>query len=118
MEKDIIATATTYHMQYGHAEGEVIDWKILSNDENLDWAMPNIPNNVEFQQDIELDDDNGLCDIFFEEVFPCIKGHGKLMDEFHSNTKSPYFLAVFNDGISFTTPTPGILIGKSNIAIY
>jgi hypothetical protein len=92
MEKDIIATATTYHMQYGNAEGEVIDWKIVPDDEHLDWAMPDIPTNVEFLREIPLDVDSDLCDVFFEEFFPSVKGHAKLIDEFHSNSKSPYFL--------------------------
>jgi hypothetical protein len=59
-------------MQYGHAEGEVVDWKIILDDKHLDWETPDIPNNVEFLHDIGLDVDSNLCDISFEEFFPFV----------------------------------------------
>jgi len=42
-----------------------------------------------------------LNDIFFDYFFPCVTGHAKLIDEYHSSRNSPYYSTVQNDNIKF-----------------
>ena len=39
--------------------------------------------------------------MFFDNVFPCIKGHAKLTDDYHSSHISPYCSTVKHDQIEF-----------------
>ena len=39
--------------------------------------------------------------MFFYNFFPCIKGHAKLIDDYHSSHNSPYYSTVKHDHIEF-----------------
>ena len=42
-----------------------------------------------------------LNEAFFDGFFPCVIGHTKLIDKFHSNPNYPYYDAVKNERIKF-----------------
>ena len=42
----------------------------------------------ESRKDIELDpNDRNLSEVCFENLFPCVKGHAKIIDEYHSSRR-------------------------------
>ena len=68
----------------------------------MELAELQIPNGIQFKKDIQIEPDNSnLIDIFFDEFFPCVKGHAKIIDEYHSQKDSTYYLTVRNDKIIF-----------------
>ena len=80
--------------------GNEIVWDILADDEYLMWNEINSDLDI-WNNGIELNDDTNLNDIFFDDFFPCVKGHAKLIDEYHSSRNSPYYSTVRNDRIKF-----------------
>ena len=79
-----------------------IQWEILADNEHVTECPLEIPETVEYKKDIYFDDETtNYNDIFFEYFFPDMTGHGKIMDEYHADPKSPYFATVRSDKIQF-----------------
>ena len=69
---------------------------------NVDFGGVDFETDVEWKKDITWKEDNSdLAEIFFEHFFPCVKGHAKLIDDYHSSKNSPYYLTVERDKIKF-----------------
>jgi hypothetical protein len=55
-------------------------------------------------EDNELSDDTDLNDLFFEQFFPSVVGHAKIIDEFRADHRSPFHSTVTIDKIKFEDP--------------
>jgi hypothetical protein len=72
-----VAEARSYTMQWGKTSVDSVEWEIQKDDEFLDWGTPNIDKH-EPTEEIPIDDGTKLGDIFFDKIFPCIKGHARI----------------------------------------
>ena len=58
--------------------------------------------NLQWKVEIELGKNEGnLSDIFFGDVFPCIKGHTQLINDHYSSNFPPYYDIVRHNKIKF-----------------
>jgi hypothetical protein len=73
-----ITESQAFTFQWGKQTSEKVDWGILGDDEMIDWGTPDM-SSQKATEEISCDDDTGLIYLFFEKMFPCIKGHAKLM---------------------------------------
>ena len=80
-----------------------IVWDILPDGEYIEWDEVK-SNGETWKKEIEINNDTIMNDIFFDDFFPCIKGHAKLIDDYHSSRNSPYYSTVRNDQIKFHDP--------------
>jgi hypothetical protein len=105
LEIDIAASAKTYDMVYDD-EGNKIVWKILEDKDQVtsDFDPMVYPEDVLLKKDIDFGPTCNMSAILFEHFLPDIKGHAKLIDKFHSSTKSPYHVTVMNEKIVFDDP--------------
>jgi hypothetical protein len=104
LEKETISTTKRFGLKWGRGDDEVIDWKILADDEHITEDPLSIPDSVEYVSpagDVELSAATDLNALFFEEFFPSVVGHAKTIDEFHADPLSPYYTTVQNDRILF-----------------
>ena len=91
----------------GKGDDEVVDWKILGDDEHITEDPISIPCTVAYTspaKDYELDDMTDLNKLFFDEFFPSVVGHAKVIDDFHADPRSPFYTTVMNDHITFDDP--------------
>ena len=61
----------------------------------------NYPESLQLKQEIDFEGGKNLADILFDDFFPCVTGHAKLMDEYHNDPRSPYYNTVKNGKIKF-----------------
>ena len=54
----------------------------------------NYPESLQLKQEIDFEGGKNLADILFDDFFPCVAGHAKLMDEYHNDPHSPYYNTV------------------------
>jgi hypothetical protein len=107
LPKETIAEAKVFDFHYGSGPEEYIKWEIMGDTEYIGERdeLLKVPERAEFKRDIAYDPSNEEeCDynkVFFEEFFPSIEGHAKIMDDFLSNPISPYFATVKADKIKF-----------------
>jgi hypothetical protein len=104
LEKELISTTNQFGLKWGRGDDDVINWRILADNEHITEDPLHIPDSVEYTSPaghIELSDVTDLNALFFEEFFPDVVGHAKLIDEFHEDPRSPYFTTVHNDRIKF-----------------
>jgi len=105
MSKEDIQAARLFEMKYGNGDNDVIEWEILRDDEHITEDNDHMewPDDLEVKKDIDFNMNNQvfLADIFFKDFFPCIKGHAKLIDEFHTDQRSPMFQTVREEKIHF-----------------
>jgi hypothetical protein len=66
----------------------------------LDWGTPNIENH-EPEKDTPFDDDTKLGDIFFDKIFPCIKGRDKLMDKYLDDPRAAEHVTYIKEKMQF-----------------
>ena len=107
LETETIATTKQFGLKWGQGDNEVINWKILADDEHITEDPLVIPDSVEYAsptREIELSDVTDLNALFFDEFFPSVVGHGKIIDEFHADPQSPFYTTVKNDRIIFNDP--------------
>ena len=105
-DDDDIKNENTFEMKYkdfNTKDEKVLEWKILKDNEYINWGELQFDIQLaEWKKEIAIDaDEKNLIDIFFEHFFPCIKGHAKLLDKFHSNRNSPYYHTYKNDQMKF-----------------
>ena len=85
--------------------GNSIKWKILGDTEYLkaeDDPMK-YPDGPHLLRDIGWEK-KSLSSVFFDEFFPLVDGHAKLMDEYLSDPRASYNTTVVNDKIKFHDP--------------
>jgi hypothetical protein len=87
MDDDDTAHTRSFKYQWGKAASEVVDWKILVDDETVDLRMPDVEGH-KATSDIRFDDEAHLSDIFFQSIFPSIEGHAAKLDAYLSNDKA------------------------------
>ena len=106
-EADILAATKfkmNYFKEYGDPETDFIEWDIVPDTESVDWDEVDLTGETEWRKKIAVDHKSNLNNIFFEHFFPCVTGHAKLIDEYHSSRNSPYYSTVKNDKIKFHDP--------------
>jgi len=99
-----VESAKLFEMKYGNGDNDVIEWEMILGDnehitednDHMEW-----PDDLQVKKDINFDDSKDLAAIFFEDFFPCIQGHAKLIDEFHMDVRSPMFQTVQDEKIMF-----------------
>ncbi len=107
LETDTLSSAKKFDLRWGPGDDEVINWKILADGEHITEDPLDVPNSVDYvsaDEDNELSDDTDLNDLFFEQFFPSVVGHAKIIDEFHADHRSPFHSTVTNDKIKFEDP--------------
>jgi hypothetical protein len=88
LEMETISTTKQFGFKWGHSEDEVINWKILADDERIIEDPLAFPNSVEYVSpitDIELSNVTDLNAIFYVQFCPSVVGHAKTIDEFHAD---------------------------------
>jgi hypothetical protein len=107
METDTLSSTKKFDLRWGPGDDEDINWKILADGEHITKDPLGVPNSVDYvsaDDDNELSDDTDLNDLFFEQFFPSVVGHAKIIDEFHADPISPFHSTVTNDNIKFEDP--------------
>jgi hypothetical protein len=102
LDKATLQSTTVFEMQYGEEVEEKIIWEILEDNKHIETEDDPLhyPDQLHFKK--ELDFDSSEYDsIFFNDFFPSITGHGVLLDEFHSDTRSPYHRTITRSGYKF-----------------
>ena len=90
-----------------HEEGDTnrkfcIDWEILPVDKHIEEDTFEFPSPPQLNfGDRNLTDMNQLRDIFFDRIFPSVKGHGKLMDEYLADSRSSFHTTAKREKIRF-----------------
>jgi hypothetical protein len=99
---DIAASAKSFDMVYDKAGNKAV-WGILSDEESVSSKFDPMayPEDVVLKKDIDFSSIKDFANIYFEHFMPNIQGHAKLIDKFHSKTKSTYFHTVKNEKIVF-----------------
>jgi hypothetical protein len=107
LPNDILADAKVFDYHYGPDNDEIIKWQILEDGCHIgpDEDFLVVPEASAFKKAIAFDPaDPDSCDynkVFFDDFFPSIEGHARLMDEFYSDPSSPYYATVQADKIKF-----------------
>ena len=102
LNNDVVLDAATFDMKYEdeNKDEKILNWEIVPVMDKVEWGDIDFELDVEWKKDIAIDEEDGnLADIFFDEFFPCIEGHGELIDDYHSNKNSPYHNTVQHDRI-------------------
>jgi hypothetical protein len=98
LDLDVIRSATNYDARFGEADDDVSQWEILADGgehiKKSDDPMV-IPDRLAIKRSINFDS-QPYDQIFFDEFFPCIKGHGKLLDEYFADIRAPFRKTVVN----------------------
>jgi hypothetical protein len=73
LKQDAIAAATSYEMKYRPEDHDLISWRILGEQEQLEWGnIISLPE-VEAQDNIPpLEEDSYLNKVFFQRFFPSL----------------------------------------------
>lgn len=105
LEKEILKTTTIYEMRYGEEVDQVVLWDILEDNKHIktDDDPFNYPDQLHFKKELVFNE-NKYDNIFFEDFFPTVTGHGILLDEFHSDIRSPYHRTVTSSKFKFHDP--------------
>ena len=72
MEADTLSSTKKFDLRWGPGDDEVINWKILADDEHITEDPLDVPNSVDYvsaTEDNELSDDTYLNDLFFDQFF-------------------------------------------------
>ena len=99
-----------FHHYYGEGDSDFVDWKILGDTEHIgeDQQRLEFPTQLQYKKDLPYDPENdGDFDYnhwFFEEFFPCIKGHAAKMDKYLNDPRSSYHITAQRDNIKFYQP--------------
>jgi hypothetical protein len=94
-----------YEMKYDK-HGNSLKWKIFQDKEYITKAEDPMvyPDGPVLLRDIGFDT-KGLSDIFFDEFFPSVDGHARLMDEYLQDPRASYNTTVINDKVKFYDET-------------
>jgi hypothetical protein len=95
-----IAEPPAFTFQWGKQASKKVEWDILGNDEAIDLGTPDVSSH-KATEEISFEDDMDLSDLFFEKMFPCIKGHGKLMDKYLADERVEFHSTFVNESIIF-----------------
>ena len=90
LANETIATSKQFGLKWGKGDDEVINWKILPDNEHITDDPLLIPDSVEYASpacEIKLTEVTDLNALFFDEFFPSVVGHGKIIDEFHADPR-------------------------------
>jgi hypothetical protein len=107
LDAETIAAATVFGLKWGQGEDKVVNWKMLGDNEHITEDPLIIPDSVVHDSPAcatELTDVTDLNKLFFDEFFPSVVGHAKIIDKFHADPRSPFHTAVKNDRIAFHDP--------------
>ena len=69
----------------------------------MDWETPDA-DTTETIEPVDFDDDVNLSHVFFDKLFPNVKGHAKLIDKYFQDPRSSMHATVKNDKIVFHDP--------------
>jgi hypothetical protein len=83
-------------------DGNSIKWKILGDTEYLKAEDDPLkyPEGPVLLRDIGWEN-KSFSSVFFDEFFPSVEGHAKLMDEYLADVRASYHTSVTNDNIKF-----------------
>lgn len=97
LDKESLCGTLVYETRYGKEPVDKFVWRILEDLESIDLGMPDMDGLNPFKKDIDLNKDTDLNDVVVKELFPCIEGHAKIVDD----QRSLYFSTINYDNIIF-----------------
>jgi hypothetical protein len=105
--KKALQTVDSYDYFYG--KDKVIQWQILQDGVNVPKSEDpmKVPTTLHYKKQINFQSDR-LDIIFFDHFWPSVKGHGKLMDEYHSDPRSSNHATYVSSNFQFHEPDPTI----------
>jgi hypothetical protein len=107
LETDILSSTKKCNSRWGPGNDEVNNWKILANGEHMTEDPLDVPNGVDYvsaAKDNELSHETDLNALFFDQFFPSVVGHAKIIVQFPADHRSPFHNTVKNDKIKFEDP--------------
>jgi hypothetical protein len=92
--------ATDYQMPFGRdgCTNQVFDWKILGETEHITESPYDIP--MEGPQ-VNIDFNQPMAKIFFDNVFPDVSGHAKIIDKYLSDQRANFHQTYMNRKMKF-----------------
>lgn len=100
---DQIRATTSYDLYYGDSPEQKVTWKILPDTEHITDDPLQMPEEAEFFP--EMDWDLSFEENFFQRFFPDITGHGKILDEYLSDSRASYHDTAVQCRITFHDPS-------------
>ena len=107
---DVLKETTSFQHFYGEGDNDYVEWKILADNEHIgeDQERLELPTNIEYKKDLPYDPDHDdefdYNHWFFQEFFPCIKGHAAKMDKYLNDPRASYHSTMQRDNIKFYQP--------------
>jgi hypothetical protein len=104
---DTLTSMKNFDLRWGPGNDKVINWKMLAKGEHITKDPLDNPNSADYllaHKDNELSDDTNLNNLFFDQFFPSVVRHAKIIDQFHAGHRSPFHTPVTNDKIEFEDP--------------
>jgi hypothetical protein len=89
MSSEDIAAASLFVTEWGNQPANAIEWTVQQDDEFLDWGTPNMEEH-EATDEVQLEDEIKLGDLFFEKIFPSFSGHSLLLDKYLSDKRADF----------------------------
>ena len=109
LDDDVVLSSNSFGMSYEDENKieKTLKWEIIDELKVVNLGGVNFDIDVSWKKDIKLNDnEDNLHNIFFDDFFPCVKGHAKLIDEYHQNPNSSYHITVTHDNIKFDDGDP------------
>ena len=94
-----IKVTNNLKIKYGRAETDVVLWHILQEKESVNIAMGPLPKGSILKKSI--DESKKLSEIFFELLWPSIKGKSLILDLMTADSRHPWYKTVQDRGIKF-----------------
>ena len=88
METDRLSSTKNFDLKLGLGNDKGINWKILADGEHITEDPLGVPNSVDYlaaDKDNELSDNTSLNNLLFDQFFPSVVGHAKIIDEFYAD---------------------------------
>lgn len=96
-DKEDLAVAKAFLLQYRKGEDDTFVWDILADDDHVtDLPIPSTDTEISLKMP-EDDSDFDFNKTLFESFFASIVGHAKLLDEYHANTRLSMYTTVCRD---------------------
>ena len=100
LDDDVVLSSKSFDVSYEDENKieKTLEWEIIDEVEEVNLGGVNFDVDVSWKKDIKLNDhEDNSHDIFFDDFFPCVKGHAKLIDECHQNINSSHHITVVHD---------------------
>jgi hypothetical protein len=77
-----------------------LDRAILSDSVSVGWGVPDLKDH-NVTEGFIFYEDTKLSDVFFDKIFPSVKGHAVMLDKCFSDPKTDFYYTVKHDKMVF-----------------